>query len=172
MPSKFEIIDHKLDTILTLLEELVDKEEDELFGEDPFEDYGTADESGMEQEMMYMPENVKPRYTRVDSPGEGPPSYKPSATRTHVEVRNPEVEGEVEMVPWTEVDERIIEAVRLSSEMGEPWELWRDGTGMIRVSVEASIAHKIRKQNTVQPAPPASSEIPRDMDVDEVAKER
>lgn len=166
MPTQFDKVMAKMDTILDhvhqiriMVENLTEK--DELFGEDPFdqyEDYGTADESGMEQEMMYMPrEPVKPR---------------PSATRTHVEVRNPDEEGGVEMVPWTEVDERIIEAVRLSSEMNEPWELWRDPSGMIRVSVEASVAHQIRKANTYQQPAPRSAEIPRDMDVDEVAKEK
>lgn len=159
MPSKFEIIDHKLDTIITLLEELT--EETELFGDEVGK--GSPE---LEAEMKSQTGEDLGPFTDFAT------RYKPSATRTHVEVRSADVEGGIEMVPWTEIDGRIIEAVRLSAEQGEPWELWRDPSGMIRVSVEASISHQIRKENTYQPEPPRSTEIPQDMDIDEAMKER
>lgn len=190
MPTQFEIINHKLDTILTILEDQdrtlraiakVAGGWDQLdLDEEVTPEYEAEmrSQTGEDLNPFYGREHeapapdVKPRYSRVDSPGEGPPSYRPSATRTHVEVRNPETEDGIEMVPWSDVDERIIEAVRLSSEMGEPWELWRDPTGMIRVSVEASVAHRIRKENTYQQPVPRSGGIPQDMDVDEAARRK
>lgn len=154
MPSKFEIIDHKLDTIITLLEELT--EEKDLFG----------DTEELRSEMKSQTgEDLEPSATSRGL-------TQPKATRTQVEVRNPDTEDGVEMVPWAEIDERIIEAVRLSAEMGEPWELWRDPSGMIRVSVEASVAHRIRKENTYQQPVPRSGGIPQDMDVDEAARRK
>lgn len=170
-PTQFDILNHKLDTILTILED-----QDRTLRAIA-KVAGGWDQLDLDEEVTPEYESEMRNQTGEDiepfadvQPRNQP--YKPSATRTHVEVRNPEAEGDVEMVPWTDIDERIIEAVRLSAEQGEPWELWRDPTGMIRVSVEASIAHQIRKANTYQPEPPRSTSIPRDMDVDEAAKER
>jgi len=85
-------------------------------------------------------------------PGKNPvPRKNPAATRTHVEVHT--VSGDVEMVPWTEIDDRIIEAVRLSSERQTQWELYRDPNGMIRVSVDAAIAQELRTIDRSDQAP-------------------
>lgn len=83
----------------------------------------------------------------------------PSATRTHVEVR---VGNDIEMVPWAEIDPRIIEAIRISSEMKEPWELYRDTTGGIRVMVSSNVQHAMTKATTYQQPVPKIGD--RDLD--------
>ena len=71
----------------------------------------------------------------------------PRMNRTQVEVRTGDG---TELVPWTEIDERIIEAVRLASEMRQPWELYRDAQGKVRVTVSEQVMHRYRKAHTYQ----------------------
>lgn len=113
-----------------------DGEQGKLFGDDPFNDQDYDDPIESE---VYAPTRIR------SEPGTLP---RPSVTRHHVQVHN--LDGGIEMVAWNEIDPRIIEAIRLSAENHLPWQLYRDPSGMIRVSVDASIAHKLRKASTYQ----------------------
>ena len=76
----------------------------------------------------------------------------PRATRTHAPVHN--LDGEIEMVPWRDIDERVIEATRIAAEDGEPWELYMGEDRMVRISTSEAVAHKVRKSRThQQPVP-------------------
>lgn len=154
-PTQFDIVNHKLDTIITLLNELTGNEE--LFGDT--EEY--------QSEMRSQTGEDLESFTR---------GYRPSETRTHVEVRS--LDGDIDMVPWSEIDERIQEAVRIHKELAQrnpdqplgPWQLYRDPTGMIRISVDQAVATELRKRHTYQQPVPQGGSIPRDMDVDEAAR--
>lgn len=110
--------------------DLLTEREDELFGEDPYTE---------------NPEEYAPKKP-----------YRSSETRTHVEVRN--LDGDIEMVPWSEIDERIIEAIRLTNEIRrdnpdnppQGYQLYRDPNGMIRITVDQAVLAQMHKNETYQ----------------------
>lgn len=64
-------------------------------------------------------------------------------TRTHVLV-------EGERVPWAEVPKLVIEAIRISNNMGEEYRLYRDPSGGVRIAVSDVVKHRMVKGSTYQ----------------------
>lgn len=121
MATQFEVLREQLDRIEGKLNQIMDQ-------------------LGHDLDLSDEVPDIVPRTVTGNQP-------VPTATRTHAPVRKG---SETEMVPWNRIDERVIEAVRIAAEDGEPWELYFGTDGSVRISTSEAVAHRVRKARTFQ----------------------
>ena len=123
------------------------EEYDKLFGEDPYP-FGTADESGMEGEILGRAEEVEVIQPRM-----------PGVTRRVVEYQM--AGGGTGTVPLEQLDPRVVEVIQESVRQNAIWLLYQDQMGNFRVSADDSIVNAVRSgQVAPQDNEPDDSEVP------------
>lgn len=122
MADKFQQMMAKLDRIEQKLDELLDREEDDLFGEDSFH------ESDYEDNDL---DHLQP------------------APRTRVPIKTRD--GKESSTNWNDLDPRMQQAVQISWNLQEPYQIYEDDAGKLRIMVSNAVATEIHRRTTPQP---------------------